>query len=268
MASITKQHVGKYTYVYESVSYLDEQGRPRNRKMKIGKIDPATGETIYTQEYIERTSGSTNTTSSEIDAQKLPAIRNVEQILDNVRDCGVFWFLRTAAEKIGLWDLLQQAMPSTWQEVFTLACYLIVSDKPVMYCEDWISENEWLDVGKMSSQRISDLLTAFGEADRNSFYRTWCRHIQEREYVALDITSISSYSQMIPECEWGHNRDNEKLPQINLCMLFGENSRLPICQTNYSGSLGDVSTLENTIAEFNALLGPINAVIVMDKGIF
>jgi transposase len=205
---------------------------------------------------------------SESHAQKLTMARNIEQVLDSVKDYGVFWFLRTAAEKTGLWDILQQALPSIWQEIFTLACYLIVSDKPVMYCEDWISENEWLDVSNMSSQRVSDVLSAFGEADRNSFYRAWCRHIQEREYVALDITSISSYSQQIQECEWGHNRDNENLPQINLCMLFGENSRLPVYQTNYSGSLGDVSTLENTLTEFNALLGPINAVLVMDKGFF
>jgi transposase len=268
MASITKQHVGKYTYIYESVSYRDDLGRPRNKKTKIGKIDPFTGETVYTPEYIKRTPGCANAAPSETGIQKLLPVRSVEKVLDSVKEYGVFWFLRTAAEKIGLWNILQQALPSIWQEIFTLACYLIVSDKPVMYCEDWIAESEWLDVGNMSSQRISDLLTAFGEANRNSFYRAWCRHIQEKEYVALDITSVSSYSRQIPECEWGHNRDNEKLPQINLCMLFGENSRLPVYQTNYSGSLGDVSTLENTIAEFSALLGPIEAALVMDKGFF
>jgi transposase len=51
-------------------------------------------------------------------------------------------------------------------------------------------------------------------------------------------------------------------------MLFGEKSRLPVYQTNYSGSLGDVSTLETTINEFDALLGVNEAVIVMDKGFF
>jgi transposase len=268
MASITKQHVGKYTYIYESVSYRDEHGRPRNKKTRIGKIDPRTGEAVYMREYIERTPGCTHVAPSETDAQKLPTVEKVEKVLDNVKDYGVFWFLRIAAKKTGLWDILQEALPSKWREIFTLACYLIVSDKPVMYCEDWISENEWLNVDNMSSQRVSDLLSAFCEAERDNFYRAWCRHIQEKEYVALDITSISSYSRQIQECEWGHNRDNEKLPQINLCMLFGENSRLPIYQTNYSGSLSDVSTLENTITEFNALLGPIEATLVMDKGFF
>lgn len=62
-------------------------------------------------------------------------------------------------------------------------------------------------------------------------------------YIALDITSISSYSQLMKSCEWGYNRDHENLPQINLCMLFGEESMLPVYQTAYTGSLKDVTTL-------------------------
>jgi len=48
MASVTKQRIGKYTYLYESVSYRDKLGRPRNKKDKIGKINQYTGKTNYT----------------------------------------------------------------------------------------------------------------------------------------------------------------------------------------------------------------------------
>ena len=54
MSCITKQHVGKYTYLYESTSFRNAEGKPRNKKVRIGKIDPKTGNTIYTQEYLER----------------------------------------------------------------------------------------------------------------------------------------------------------------------------------------------------------------------
>jgi transposase len=270
MASITKQRVGKYTYLYESISFRDEWGRPRNKKTKIGKIEPASGERIYTQEYMKRTPGLAQTPEADLRTQECRAEWDAaQQILDSVKDYGVFWFLKAVAEKAGLWNVLQEALPSVWKEVFTLVCYLIASDKAVMYCEDWVSDNEGLDdVGNMSSQRVSDLLVSFGDTERKSFYRQWCKHIREKEYIALDITSVSSYSRQIRDCEWGHNRDNEKLPQINLCMLFGEKSRLPVYQTNYSGSLGDVCTLETTMSEFNALLGVTEAVIVMDKGFF
>ena len=137
-----------------------------------------------------------------------------------------------------------------------------------MYCGDWLSENEWFDIRNISSQRVSDLLGRIGESDRNKFFKTWYTHIKEREYIALDITSVSSYSKNRDECEYGYNRDGEHLPQTNICMLFGETSKLPVYQTMYSGSLGDVSTLECTISQFHALFGDICDVFIMDKGFF
>ena len=123
-------------------------------------------------------------------------------------------------------------------------------------------------MGSLSSQRVSDLLMDFGEQERNTFYRRWYKLIKEREYIALAITSLSSYSKQRDECEFGYNRDGEKLPQINLCMLFGEDSRLPIYQTTYTGSLGDVSTLQCTTAQFQSLFDDLRDVLVMDKGFY
>lgn len=43
MSSIIRQKVGNYVYLYESVSYRNAEGKPRNKRVPIGKIDPATG---------------------------------------------------------------------------------------------------------------------------------------------------------------------------------------------------------------------------------
>ena len=51
MACITRQRVGKYVYVYESHSFRNEEGKPRNKKVKIGKVDPKTGQVVFTKEY-------------------------------------------------------------------------------------------------------------------------------------------------------------------------------------------------------------------------
>ena len=137
-----------------------------------------------------------------------------------------------------------------------------------MYCEDWVASNAGLDVGSMSSQRVSDLLASLGCQERNGFYRAWYEYILEREFVALDITSVSSYSERVGTVEWGHNRNNENQPQMNICMLLGEESRLPVYQTLYSGSLSDVTTLRSTMSEFSALTGATELMVVMDKGFF
>ena len=108
----------------------------------------------------------------------------------------------------------------------------------------------------------------FGFRERIDFFRKWSKLISERECFALDITSVSSYSKQISDCEWGHNRDNEKLPQINLCLLLGEKSRLPVFQTYYNGSLSDVVTLEATLNEFIGVVGKKRITVIMDKGFY
>jgi transposase len=152
--------------------------------------------------------------------------------------------------------------------VFTLAAYLVSTGDPFSYCGDWVASTETYEVGTMSSQRISELLSAISLAEQVDFHRLWCEHRRETEFMALDVTSASSYSELIDMAEWGYNRDNENIPQINTCMLVGCRSRYPIYQTLYCGSLKDVKTLKTTLARFKAILGEIPIKVVMDKGFY
>ncbi len=77
-----------------------------------------------------------------------------------------------------------------------------------------------------------------------------------------------SYSRLIDSVEWGYNRDGEKLPQINICLLMGHASRYPIYQCAYGGSLKDVTTLRTTIRTLRTLAGEKPIIAVMDKGFF
>ena len=172
------------------------------------------------------------------------------------------------AEQMGLLSTLREALPGCWEEVFNLAAYLVSTGDPFAYCEDWLASTEAFPVGPMTSQRISELLAGITKGERDCFYRSWCALRSETEYLALDITSTSSYSELIESVEWGYNRDKEKLPQINICLLMGYTTRYPIYQSVYSGSLKDVSTLQTTIGTFQALAGEKPIVAVMDKGFF
>ena len=52
MSSITKNRIGRYTYLYESTSYWNSNSKyPDNKKKSVGMIDPYTGDTYYKQEY-------------------------------------------------------------------------------------------------------------------------------------------------------------------------------------------------------------------------
>jgi transposase len=265
MSSIIKQKVGDKIYLYESVSYRNENGKPRNKRVPIGKIDVSTGNPIYKPEFLARMAEAG--TPVEIADTNLQF--SVEDIRNSsVKDYGAFYLFKNLSKQVGLLSSLEHAIPRYWQEIFMLACYLVSSGDPFLYCEDWIHSTSSFPVGNMSSQRISELLTAITPGMRESFYQAWCRCRSEQEYLALDITSVSSYSELIEDVEWGYNRDKEQLAQINICMLMGEKSRLPIYQTIYSGSLKDVSTLKTSLAKMDAISEGKSTLVVMDKGFF
>jgi transposase len=265
MAYITKQKVGKHTYLYECVAYRNEDGKPRNKRKPIGKLDPLTGRPVYKPEHLERMASAGHV----IDVSHSEESFSFSDIMrSSIKDYGAFYLFRQLAEQSGLLGVLRSSLPRCWEETFNLAAYLISTGDPFAYCEDWLASTEAFHVGSMSSQRISELLAGITKDERDDFYQSWCALRSEREYLALDITSTSSYSELIESVEWGYNRDGEKLPQINICLLMGYQSRYPIYQSVYGGSLKDVSTLQATIQSFRALAGDKPMVAVMDKGFF
>jgi transposase len=134
-----------------------------------------------------------------------------------------------------------------------------------MYCHDWLEINDSINPKELSSQRISELLLSISNEDRLRFHGKWAEIRKEHEFLAIDITSISSYSELIGSVEWGYNRDHEKLPQVNICMLVSEESKLPVFEMMYNGSLNDVSTLRTTLSVSSGI-SLNNMSLVMDKG--
>ena len=261
MSSIVTNKIGKYTYIYESESFRDEKGKPQTRKTPIGKIDLKTGQPVYRPEYLERIQGTDS--QPNISGKQSFSVDDIKQ--SQILEYGVFNLFSQISKQIGIEAVVKDVFPDLWESVLSLAFFIVATGEPAMYCEDWIAKNESYDCGSMSSQRISELLIKITHGQRIYFYEKWGHFRNEQEYFALDITSVSSYSELINDVEWGYNRDKEKLPQVNICMLLGEKSKLPVFQAVYSGSLKDVSTLKTTL-ETTSHLNLHNMSIVMDKG--
>jgi transposase len=135
----------------------------------------------------------------------------------------------------------------------------------MMYLEDWFEVTEVPFSDTMDDRRCGELFSSISYEERMTFFEEWIRTRQEQEYITYDVTSISTYSSGIEIAEWGYNRDDERLPQINLGMYLGATSRLPVYYTIYSGSITDKSylvfMLENTDS-----LGINKVCFVMDRG--
>jgi transposase len=263
-------------YIWECTAYRDAKGKPTCKKKRIGTFDPVQGQAHISEEYLKRVE------LKEVPPLKLPSGINLASIdvseravytkadVENAftKEYGLFYLLVELSKKIGLEDSLIMSLPNKWQEIFMLVVYLVSCGDPFLECEEWLESTTSYKIGEMSTQKISNLLKSITEEERNEFYTQWCSKRQKEEYLALDITSSSSYSELIDDVEWGHNRDKEKLAQVNICMLMGETSMLPIYQMNYPGSVNDVKTLKTTIDTIKALLDFQNLSLVMDKGFY
>ena len=265
MAYISEQKVGKHIYLYECESYRNDKGKPRSKKKLVGKLDSSTGERRYKPEYIERMRQAGTPVAIPC-TEKIFSLEDIRK--SSVLECGAFHLLRNMSESSGLSKAIAEGLPQYWMEVFMLAVHLVINGEPFMHCAEWIENTETYSVGDMSSQRISEILAAIQPEARERFYQAWCKRRMEKEYLALDITSVSSYSELVEDVEWGYNRDGDKLPQVNICLLVGEKSGLPVYQTIYSGSLKDVSTLRTMLQRFDAITGGKPVLVVMDKGFY
>ena len=70
--------------------------------------------------------------------------------------------------------------------------------------------------------------------------------------LIYDITSLSSYSQLINLLEYGYNRDGEPLPQINMSLILDKDKGIPVMYDIFPGSISDVSTLSGTLKKIKA----------------
>ncbi|MEN6432602.1 MAG: IS1634 family transposase, partial [Smithella sp.] len=89
----------------------------------------------------------------------------------------------------------------------------------------------------------------------------------DNEYWAYDTTSISSASELLRQVQYGKNKEDDKMPQLNLALVFGEESNLPFYYRKLAGNVPDCRTLLHLLSEFDVLGFP-KAKMVMDRGFY
>jgi transposase len=169
--------------------------------------------------------------------------------------------------RIGLEKVLRKAFPKDWDKVLSLSWFLACEGNALAHADAWCRNHEVPAKQRLSSQRISELLSSIDEDSQQTFFKLWGKVVSENDYLCYDITSVSSYSELNEYVCHGYNRDGEKLPQINLAMLLGQTSQLPVAYRVLPGSIPDVRTLKCLLAGFDKLEYP-KLRLVMDKGFY
>lgn len=247
---IKKTKSGSYKYRVES--YWDSTLQaPRSRSVYLGKIDEATGELIQ---------GKT--------------IRRFGIHPDRVLDFGHVMVCRRLAEDAGILPALRASFGDEKAELLLLlATYLVCEESPLYIFERWqegVYQAVGLEPRHCTSTAISGLLQDVGVASgaRLCFQKDVAEVNRTNAcHALLDATSISTYSQLDGYARYGHNRDDERLPQVNLQLVTLQPGNFPIVLRMIEGSINDVSTLKNAIA-LMASLGIDDVEVVADRGYF
>lgn len=250
------------TYVYESVSYWDkEKQQPRSKRSLIGKRDPATGEIIPTDgRGRKRRDPKAGTT--EVKPGPVPFT-----VADR-KFYGATYLLDQIGDSLGLTEDLKACFPSFYKQIQSIAYYLILeSDSPLFRFEKWSALHRHPYGANIPSQRSSELFAGISEESKQLFFSCLAKRHQPDEYWAYDTTSVSSYSQTLRQVQYGKNKESDPLAQLNLALVFGQDSGLPFYYRKLSGNIPDVSTIKNLLADFK-VLGFDKVKLVMDRGFY
>ncbi len=251
----TNQKTG-ITYAYESISYWDKVKQQSRAKRKcIGRVDPETKEIIPTRKRKAPVSEKNR-------RGPVPIIKATRNFYG-----GTYLFDRIG-EDIGVIEDLKACFPDSYQQILSLAYYLIMEDKnPLSRFPRWAAIHCHPYGEVISSQRSSELFASISEDAKQKFFHLQSKRRVEKEYLAYDSTSISSYSECLRQVRYGKNKDHDPLPQINLALLFGQQSRLPFYYRKLAGNIPDVKTLKKLLADINSL-DYRKFKVVLDRGFF
>jgi len=255
------EHRNKKTgvvYVYESISVWDkEKQQSRNKQVCIGKRDPVTGEIIPSRRLQPERQ---NVVATETDATDDSSVATATIVGPSI-------ILDVMTDHLGLLPVLKSAFPDNHADILSLAYYLAAHGGPLCQSWTWLRTHQHPASGKLTSQRISELLATITTARKQAFFSRWMDKILDDDYLCYDITSVSSYSELNEYIRYGHNRDLEKLPQLNLAMLFGQESRLPAYYNRTPGNITDVQTIHNILETFKKL--EVKTLhFILDKGFY
>jgi transposase len=248
------------TYAYESVSFWDKEKQQSRAKRKlIGKVDPQTGEIIPTRKKVDSAAVPSDTKPKR---GPVPAENTKRSFY------GATYLFDAIGEKTGIVADLMKCFPDTYKQLLSLAYYLILEDNnPLSRFPRWALLHRHPHGKDIPSQRSSELFASITEEARYQFFRLQGKRRIENEYWAYDTTSISSYSKGLKQIRYGMNKEGDSLPQLNLALLFGEQSNLPFYYRKLPGNISDVKTVKNLLADID-LIDTKKVKLVMDRGFY
>ncbi|MDR1656964.1 MAG: hypothetical protein LBT47_05340 [Deltaproteobacteria bacterium] len=186
-----------------------------------------------------------------------------------VKSYGSQLLLENISKNIGLTDTLKDVFPDIWSEILTLAFYLVSENDFLRYCSDWLEHVEgMLDGPQLTITKIDEVLGNITEDRRIKFYAQWSKHLGDNEYLAYNVDSIISEKSSIDNIFLDYNKLNFESTLVNLALIFGAQSHLPVLAYAYSGQAAEASSFISAVDSFDFLNPTAPITFVFDKNFY
>lgn len=244
----------KVRYVYAVLKKRrNANGTPTNDEVSIGKEDMDNPGFMIPNTNYEK-------------YYKLPynitPLNKPKKVVSN----GATSLLKMLSDDLGLSKVLEDTFRDDYLDILHCAMYMCLNSNVMMNVDYFFDEYSNKHVS-MSSQKISKLFATITHEKIIEFFKRWNEIVtKEDKTLAYDVTSISTYANH-HLANWGYNRDKDNLPQINLGMLYGTTTNLPVAYSVYSGSIPDCTFFSYSL-KLSDEIGVENSLYILDRGFY
>lgn len=249
-----KSKSGIYVYLTQKVEYSSELKCSRPKRIAIGKLNED-GLLVPNQNYFELYGQNVEL---EISPERGDYISvGPEIVVDAI------------AKKTQLNDILESVFPGQADKILDIATYMVMSENNTMqYFEDYGYCHSLFNKDNFSDSTIGKLLEELKIKDMDLFIRAWVKvHAQKDIYISYDSTNMNCVAGNLELVEYGHAKDNEELPQVNVSLGYNQTDNVPLFYSVYPGSIIDNTECTKMIERANHY-GCSDVGFILDRGYF
>lgn len=167
-------------------------------------------------------------------------------------------------------DVFSSADKGTAQKIISIARFWMANpDKTIRRIEEWQISHTIPYQDGLSENTCYLLMKQLGQdiTVSQKYFRYRASHTPSRASVAVDSTTMSSYSELLNDVRFGYNKDGNGLAAVKLLTLFSLNDHQPIAFTRQPGNIPDVTSVLNALKQLS-VLGMDKPLLVLDGGFF
>ncbi len=154
-------------------------------------------------------------------------------------------------------------------KILDVSYYIILNETSAMtYFENYAYNHMIYTNKQFSDTTISEMFKKISDKDIDIFLDAWSNINPKKDiYISYDSTNINTVSGNIELAEYGHAKDNEELPQVNISLAYDQDNSIPLFYDTYAGSIID-NTECASMVERAKRYGYKEVGFILDRGYF